>query len=152
MITDTLQYAAQYVGLHHRFRRAFEFLNDKESSELAPGKYELDGDRLFALVQHYETQPAEDAAYESHQKYIDIQYVSEGVERCGYAPVGELTEKTKYDEERDFALWTGDGSSVTLAEGSFIILYPQDAHMPGRTAGASPSSVKKIVLKVQIGE
>ena len=41
------------------------------------GKYEIDGKNVYANVTAYTTIPWEEAKYEAHEHYTDIQYVIE---------------------------------------------------------------------------
>jgi YhcH/YjgK/YiaL family protein len=100
-------------------------------------------------VQQYQTKPLAEGKWESHRKYIDVQYVEEGVERIGWTPVAGLTVTEPYDEAKDIAFYQGDGDFVTVPAGSFVILFPDDAHMPG-IAVDKPSPVKKVVVKVRV--
>ena len=50
MILDDLNGAARYYHLHPDFREAFEFLSRGDLASLATGKIELQGERLFALI------------------------------------------------------------------------------------------------------
>ena len=72
MVLDVLENKERYYSLHKNFKDAFDFLEKSLKSNPEPGKYELKGDDLFAVVQAYET--AEDSKWEAHRKYIDIQF------------------------------------------------------------------------------
>ncbi len=50
MILDDLEQAARYYDLHPGFRRAFEFLRRTDLATLAGGRHEIDGERVFALI------------------------------------------------------------------------------------------------------
>jgi len=50
MILDDLSNAARYQNLHPGFREGFAFLARPDLKSLESGKYELQGDRLFALI------------------------------------------------------------------------------------------------------
>jgi YhcH/YjgK/YiaL family protein len=115
---------------------------------MPPGRHDVDGSRLFAIVSDYATRPADDVPWEAHRRYIDVQYVHSGVERIGHAPLSRLAAGT-YDGERDLLPAAGPGEFVTLEAGSFAILFPQDAHRPGIAVGA-PQPVRKVVLKVAV--
>lgn len=149
MIVDTIANAGFYADLHPGFRQAFDFLSRNDCAALEPGKYEIDGTRLFALVQHYETKPRESGVWEAHRLYFDVQFVAEGSELFGYLPRERGTEKEPYLEEADYALYTGEGDYLTLGPGMFVVAAPQDLHMPGISAGIS-GSVKKVVVKIRI--
>lgn len=149
MVIDTLEHASLYTSLHPLFQKAFEFLNRTDLNSLPDGKIQLDGDRLFASVQHYTTQPVSDGKMEAHRRYIDIQYVVSGEEVIGWAPLEEKNEFTPFDPEKDIGFYFGETFPETLKAGMFAILYPCDAHLPGRFL-VSPSEVKKIVIKVAL--
>ena len=76
-----------YEELHVNFKKAFEFLKREDLKSLLPRKYEIYGEDVFALVQQYETKDLENAMYEAHQKFIDIQYMLESCENMEYFPV-----------------------------------------------------------------
>ncbi|MCK7521454.1 MAG: YhcH/YjgK/YiaL family protein [Ignavibacteriales bacterium] len=65
-------------------------------------RHDIDGDKLYSPVSEYMTKNEEDAKYEAHRKYIDIQYVASGKELIGVAPVSQMGEiLTPYDETKD---------------------------------------------------
>ena len=148
MIVDTLAQAFRYEPLHAGFKAAFDFLRDTDLRSLADGRTEIDGDRLFALTQSYETKPVADGKLEAHRKYIDIQFIVSGEEYIGYAPLDDQPESTPFDVEKDIGFYHGDADCfVKLSAGMFAIFFPHDAHLPGRYLAVS-SQVKKVVLKV----
>lgn len=146
LILDHIDNIALYQGLPHGLYHALKSLTPGLCAN-PPGRYDLDGDNLFALVQEYDTRPRETATWEAHRKYIDIQYMIAGTEvmGCGYAP--SMTPLKDYDEEKDFALFSGPGSFVAVSAGMYAIFFPSDAHMPC-LAAADPEPIKKVVLKV----
>ena len=68
-------------------KTALDFLAKPETAELPVGRYELDGDNIFVLIQDQTTAPVENKRAESHRNYIDIQYLFTGKEVQGYAPL-----------------------------------------------------------------
>ncbi|MEF3302180.1 YhcH/YjgK/YiaL family protein [Paenibacillus sp. GYB003] len=149
MITDTLANIGQYASVSPRLKLAAQFLETRNCRALEPGKYEIDGERVYALVQHYDTKPQEKGLWEAHRQYLDVQYMAEGSERLGYVPIGQTEVTHPYDETGDYALFAASGDFFTLREGHFALFAPHDVHMPGirlETARA----VKKIVIKVLI--
>lgn len=149
MMTDQIQYAEVYRGLHSRMAQALAFLQEQPLSEMAPGRYEVDGDELFVSIQEYNTRNEEDSFWEAHQRYIDVQYMIAGREKFKYACIDQLSVQKPYSEEHDYVVLEGDGSDIMLDEGSFIIFFPQDAHMPGLKVGQN-ESVKKAVVKIKV--
>ncbi|MEF3303129.1 YhcH/YjgK/YiaL family protein [Paenibacillus sp. GYB003] len=150
MILDSVANLGRYAGVHPRIKQAVEFLNAHDLKQLAPGKYDIDGDRLFALVQHYDTKPKADGVWEAHRKYADIQIVAEGAETMGHAPIGQAKETTAYKNDADYALFAAEGHFFTLSEGYFAFFAPQDVHMPCVAVNDAPAPVKKIVVKVEL--
>jgi YhcH/YjgK/YiaL family protein len=145
MIIDRLENAGLYRGLGKGIALALDSLRVQRE----PGRHELDGSNVLALVQQYQTKPLIEGKWEAHRKHIDVQFVLSGVERIGWTPVNQLTLTESYNEAKDVAFYTGSGDFVTVPEGSFVILFPEDAHMPGLAVDA-PSPVTKVVVKVRV--
>jgi biofilm protein TabA len=151
MIMDQLNNAGLYQFSNPRIVRGLEFLQSESVASLTPGRIDLDGNLLFALVQEYSTRPEFECAWEAHRKYIDIQYLVAGQERIDYAPVASLQISNPYDSSKDRANYTGTGSLLHLQAGMFAIFFPHDAHRPCM-AYRDPTSVRKIVLKVEASD
>jgi YhcH/YjgK/YiaL family protein len=86
MIVDRIENARLYVPLHKQFKKAFAVLADPALAQKSDGRYSVDGDTLYYMVQHYTTKPVDQARFESHRKYIDIQVLLAGQELLGYVP------------------------------------------------------------------
>jgi biofilm protein TabA len=163
MIVDTIANAGLYKGLGERIGRALALLGKEDFRGMKTGRHEVDGDSLFYIVQSYQSKPLSQGKWESHRKYLDVQYVVEGVERFGWAPLGradladvpgraplgraDLTVTQPYDASKDAALYAGDGDFITATPGTFLLLWPEDVHMPG-IAVKDPAPVLKVVVKV----
>lgn len=150
MILDRLANWKQYRGLDPNWDLALQYLCDTDLLTLKLGRHDLDGNRLFVLVQDYLTKPDEQGRWEAHQRYCDIQYVARGTERVGVANLENMRIEEPYDAERDVAFFSGAGDFITLPEGSFAIFAPQDVHMPSLVCGTS-GPVRKIVVKAAVG-
>jgi YhcH/YjgK/YiaL family protein len=147
MIIDTIANARQYAGLGERIARALSLLAGEDFRGRDPGRHDVDGTVLYYMVQSYTTKPREEGRWESHRKYIDVQFVAEGVERIGWAPAASLEVAQPYDASKDAALHAGEGDFLTVKTGTFAIFWPEEAHMPGIAAGA-PAQVRKVVVKI----
>jgi YhcH/YjgK/YiaL family protein len=148
MITDHLNHIEQYFCLGTRIETALRYLFKTDFTAVNPGRYNLEEEDIFALVEEYQSKPKHEGFWEAHIKYLDVQYVVEGAEHMGYCPVSSMTAGD-YDKKKDFHKLEGDGDFFTLRSGHFAILHPQDAHMPG-TAIDQPQQVKKVVVKVRV--
>jgi len=150
MIVAKLERAAQQTALTPKFEKAYRFLLDAKGRTLAEGKIEIDGDRVYAMVQSYETQPGGEPKFEAHRRYADIQYITGGEELIGWAPLEKMTVTQEYDQAKDVALGkvaSADVTSVRLFAGELWVFYPSDAHAPKQAVG-KPGKVHKIVVKV----
>ena len=152
MIIDHLVNAAQYASLHPRFAEAFHYLKNFDPNT-PDGKHELDGKRLFAMVQRSDTAPESARAWESHQVYADIQYVVSGREKMLWAPASELTPQDGYNAERDMEKYAEVAplhSAANLVSGDLFTMYfPQDGHKPGVMV-EQPEPVLKIIMKIRL--
>jgi len=151
MILDTLENSTRYESLNSRFGKAFAFLRSVDGSE-EPGRFDLDGDHCFALVQTYETKPVEKALFEAHRKYIDVQFIFGGRETILWAPLTSMTKETMaYNAEKDAAKWQmpKDSTPLRVGPGHFAIFWPQDAHSPSLEWDL-PEQVFKVVVKVAV--
>lgn len=147
VIVDRLGNRSVDAHVPPRVRQALEYLRTTDMRAVALGRHEIDGDRLFALVQEYQTRVPADCIWEAHRKYVDVQYIVRGSERMGYAPIADMVPRIDYDAEKDVALFEPGTRFVTLNAGMFAIFGPNDVHSPGGAAG-EPQPVRKVVVKV----
>ncbi len=155
MILDKMKNRALYEACHKNFSFAFDFIEDAVKNNFVPGKYELwdtNQEALWISVQEYETRPREERKFESHQKYIDIQYIVSGHEEMEVCDVSCVNAETEYDGENDYQLFSAKGKTtcLTLQAGDYAIFFPDDIHMPGVSPDGETVAVKKIVAKVRI--
>ena len=76
-----LKNAKTYYNLSKNIRIGLEWLEKTDLKNLEDGKYEIENETVYASVQTYITK--DDAKYEAHKKYIDIQYMINGAEKIG---------------------------------------------------------------------
>ncbi|MEX2114737.1 MAG: YhcH/YjgK/YiaL family protein [Pirellulales bacterium] len=148
MILDDLTQAARYDDLNPGFRLGFEFLRRADLASLASGRHEIDGDRVFALVNRDPGRGHAGARLEAHRKYIDIQYLVDGHEEIGWRPTVQCAQVTEpYDADRDI-MFFGDAPQtwIALPRGKYMIFFSDDAHAP--LAATGPNT--KVVIKVAV--
>jgi YhcH/YjgK/YiaL family protein len=148
MIIDQITNSHLYYSLHPGLKSAFETIQQTDLSTLAVGWIELNGENLFAMVQQYDSKPIEQGIWEAHRRYMDLQMVIQGSEKIGYANIGRLSQG-EYNAAKDFIPLFGEGDFLTLQPDNFILLLPQDAHMPG-IAVTTPAPVRKLVIKIAV--
>jgi len=149
MIADNIKNAQQYFSYGERFQKALEYLQVTDFGLIENGTHELDGKNIFAIVSEYDTKPMEEGKWESHKKYYDVQFVASGEEKIGYVFKDKVKLLQEYNADNDFMLWEGEGDFLTARAGDFLILGPDDAHMPSIQING-PAKVKKVVVKVLI--
>jgi YhcH/YjgK/YiaL family protein len=142
--------AIAYHKNPERWQKAFEYLKTTDLTDTAPGKTELDGENLFVSVAEYIPKKREEVRFESHEKYIDIQYVIKGEELMGITTHDKVTLDEPYNEEKDITFYTFDGGDYRLATpANFLVFFPEDMHRPSISTGDS-AMVKKVVIKVKV--
>lgn len=150
MIVDQLDNAHLYSGISTQINKAFDYLQNNKLETIPAGKYVLDGNDLFAIVQEYDTLDSATEQMESHRKYIDVQYMIEGAELVGHALLQDQRPSKEYDTENDYMLFAEKPTFFTKMEaGTFMVFFPSDLHMPC-IKDVNAARVKKIVIKVKI--
>jgi YhcH/YjgK/YiaL family protein len=150
MILDHLDNAERYFPMHAGFRAAFDFLRKTDFSGLSAGRHEVDGERLFLVMNRTQGRGREASKLEAHRRYIDIQYTLTGPEEIGWRPTPTCVEvDTPFHEENDYAFYTDPSEAwFTVDAGRFAIFYPEDAHAP--LAAPPGRALVKAVMKVAV--
>lgn len=148
MIYDTLTNSHLYYGISARLQKTLDFLVNSDFSTIPDGRYEIDGNDVFANISHGMTVQNTPNA-EAHNTYLDIQYLIEGHELIGVAQRETLTEVEAHPE-RDIWFYTGKYEYLSLGDNRFIILWPHDAHAPNHAVDGIPVATRKCVVKVRV--
>lgn len=150
MIAGILDDAHRYYCIHPFLPMAFKYLAGRSYDDKPPGRYEIYGNEVFALVQDYETIVPEDMKWEAHNRHLDIQFMANGCEQMLFAQRDGADVVEAYNPEKDILfLSPNDWGGVTLKDDRFIVLFPEDAHMGCIAAGAK-MKVRKVLIKVLI--
>lgn len=149
MILDTVKNVKLYKSLHERLSLGLEYISKTDFSSLEMGTYKIDGDDVFAILQTYDTKDESDCRLESHQKYIDIQYMISGEELVGVTPLSNQEVTEDLLKENDVVFYNGVSDKIKLAANSFMIFYPTDVHAPCIKVD-KPTKVIKVVVKVAV--
>ena len=148
---DKVQFAKQYHLNQAAWDKAFAYLKNTDLSKLANGRHVIDGTNVYAIVTEAPTKDYDKTAFESHRKYIDLQYVITGEEKMAKAPLSYVTVNKPYDEAADIAYYTGEGKIYTVPASTFMLFFPTEAHRPNITPGGN-KVVKKIVIKINVAK
>ena len=150
MIYDRLENFPAYTALAPEvMSKIVEFLGKCGAGEIAEGRHELDGDKLFVNVQSYDTKPFNPEMLEYHKKYVDVQLLLAGTETLYYAPVSGTAVTKEYSGDSDcgFNQVPENALPLKLEVGNFVLLLPEEGHLPGVGDG---SGVVKAVVKISV--
>ena len=129
---------------------------DKEHiiRDLHRGRTDLSAD-VYVNIEDYTPKPVDLCRYESHRRYIDIQYVIQGCEYIGLTRDTRLPVLAPYDENKDLVFYQYKPQQLLLADpAKYFVFFPTDLHAPGievaqgNAATRTEDSVTKIVVKI----
>jgi len=152
LLVSDLDHIDHQIDSTPGLRKAFAFLRSDSLRSLTDGRVEIDGDRVFALVQRYQTMAVDTPRFECHRKYIDVQFIVSGEEIIDWVPLDWMTITQPYDADHDICFGTatkGTWTRAFLQAGQLAVLWPEDGHAP-KLSCCAPESVMKIVVKVAV--
>jgi biofilm protein TabA len=141
--------AAQRGVLPGAIVRALEALRKADLGAMAPGRYEIEGDKLFYLVQDLDLRTMEESRAEAHRKYADIQIPFSTAERYGFALQPDLAPTDDQFEAKDLAFYPAPAceSFIDAMPGTYLVFLPGELHRPC-VAVKDPQKIRKAVVKV----
>ncbi len=150
MIFDTLSNIEKYKGISRNLDQAIEFIRKTDFSKSAEGRTAV-CDAFYYTKAVVQTGEITDAPFEAHKKFIDIFIPLTGREVVKTAEVGSLTVTYEYQDVDDFYLLEGPTqTNVINTPGTFVILFPQDAHNSAGGVDGEKIEFEKIVVKVRV--
>ncbi len=148
MIYDHIRNISLYKGLSPALDAGLDFVGNARVS-IPNGVSFLEHD-VKVIVNEYITKLINENGYEAHRKYIDIQFPIDGLESVKYCPIELLEATMDYNEDNDYILFADkEGATLTIGNGYFLVLFPDDGHMPQLCANKQ-ENIKKITLKVPV--
>lgn len=130
--------------------RALEAIQRVDPQKMEPGRYEVEGDKLFYLVQDVELRTMAESRAEAHRQYADIQIPYSTSERYGFAlPQPELPIADDQLKEKDLAFFPTPAreSFIDINPGSYLVFLPNELHRPC-LAIQEKVTIRKVVMKV----
>ena len=145
--------AANYKGFSPLLDRALDLLSPEFLASVGTTPVHMDGEKLYATRNIFDTAPDSETFFESHKLYLDIHAVTKGEERMEIADPKTLTlDEVKSKPEGDFYAYTeksAEHQTLILKPGTFLVAFPDDAHRcKGQVDGVS--QVEKVVFKILI--
>ena len=152
MIFDTIKNKHIYLPISRDISNALNYLARIDFIPIAVGKYKIDGENFYVLVQEYSSVIKAQSRWECHRKYVDIQFMVYGIEQIGITNISDLKEITEYNADKDIIFLEGDGDYITIKKNSYAIFFPEDAHRPKIAPENRIGRVKKVVVKIPIDQ
>ena len=151
MIIDKVENLKLYERLLPELTKIADLLESEDFASKEPGRYDVDGDKLYYMIAGYETKPASECKLEAHKKYIDLQLILKGHESVGYTPLQNLAVESEYDADSDCVFYKSPKklSLIDFKQGMFAVFFADDTHAPGIQAGNS-QEILKVVFKIAI--
>jgi YhcH/YjgK/YiaL family protein len=169
---DKQEFARQYTANKAYWDKAFAYFRDTDLEKVAVGKHVLDSESITAKVQSVQkdvevigiqpnsghvtvaitenpTKAFEQTNWESHQKNIDVQYVSVGAEKMGIVKIADAKVIEAYNPAKDVAHYQAEGKFYEARPGTIFIFFPDDVHRVNvKVEGIEKD--KKVVIKVPV--
>ncbi|WZL81413.1 YhcH/YjgK/YiaL family protein [Vallitaleaceae bacterium 9-2] len=151
MILGNIQQLDEKRTYPKAIQTALEYLQTHDFVAMETGRYEIEGTDIFALVQEVDTDHVENRRPETHEEYVDIQYLVSGGERIGHAFLNSATQvKEDKRPEKDVIFYENPAGErlITLFPGDYAIFFPTDIHRPG-CEYQELMKIKKVVVKIR---
>lgn len=130
--------------------KGLEYLKKTDFTNVAVGKYEIEGTQIFALVQEHQTSPKAERRAEAHVKNIDIQFVIDGSEMIGFAlpdAGNEVLENLLEQKDNIFYKTVKNEMELLLTSGDYAVFFPEEVHRPCCQFGDN-RQLRKVVVKI----
>jgi biofilm protein TabA len=150
---DNVEFAKQYKLNKAYWDKAFAYLANTNLDTIAPGKYAIDGDNVFAMVTDGPTKDYDKTGWEAHHKYLDLHLVIRGKERVGVMNPYTAKVTNAYDATKDVENYDVNTKGDYYIEdpSTLYIFFPQNSHRPGIHVDGY-DQIKKIVIKIKMAE
>lgn len=148
MIFGNIKNLHIYKGISKKLDKAIDFILKNKFIFSPVGKNIID-DEIFYNIQECKTKKVKDSYFEIHKKYIDIHIVIEGEEKIAFSSNENLNPIDKFDYINDCQFLKGNYSDIfNMNTKNFLIIFPEEAHMPLITFNSS-NLLKKAVFKIK---
>ena len=130
--------------------RALQAVQSVDVTTLPPGRYPIEGDEMFYLVQDATPRAVADSLTENHYQYADVQIPVSATERFGFSlPQPDLTASQMMFDTRDIALYPVPANEffMDVKPGSYVVFLPLELHRPCVSID-NTTSFRKVVIKI----
>ena len=139
---------ASVAALGGKFAKAFKFLRRPDLQRLAPGRYSIDGERVFAIISDNDLKAVGAMQRpEFHKRYADVQAPLTDEELFGLPDLPEAVANGPFDDEKDIAFFDAPCPIRAVRPGQCIVIEPLVAHAPCHTDEPG-TRLRKAIVKV----
>lgn len=155
MIVTTFEDCQRYAAISPKLQRAFDWLTSHDLRSLPEGRTDIDGDDIYINRSSFTSKSREDARWEIHHQYLDIQMVVCGQEQMDVTPASLTTNVDEYNAATDYQqVQSREGEpyqTIRMVPGQMTIVFPEDAHRPAiHRDGRTPAQIEKAVVKIRV--
>lgn len=146
--TNLRLFYEQYHANKAAWDSAFAFFK-KPLSTMPLGTYTLIPGKVTASLSETKTKTREEAKWESHRQFIDIQYTITGKEIIGMTDSSKAVITEPY--KPDIMFYKGEGKYHVSDPNYFFLMFPSDLHMPVLKT-EEYDTIRKLVIKVAVAK
>lgn len=155
MIVTTFADCQRYAAISPKLKKAFDWLNANNLMELPQGRTDIDGDDIYINRSSFTSKNREDARWEIHHHYLDIQMVLAGQEQMDVTPACLSYPADEYNPTTDYQQVQAKDNlpyqTIFMVPGQMTIVFPEDAHRPAIHGDTTtPAPIEKAVIKIKI--
>lgn len=152
MIHDHINNLSQYVTVNPNIKVILDFIKDNDLKALPFGKTSI-SENVYVIHENYTSKPMDACYFESHEIYCDLQLVLDGFESIGHRfndHENDIVITDAYNPDKDVTKYeVKEFTQVLLNKGMFVIVFPQDLHMP-KLQYKTSQAIDKIVFKFKV--
>ena len=150
MIFSSIHSKDDFQAYPEVIRKVIDYLKNNDFVNMEAGVYEIQGKDIYAQVFDAETGSVDEKRPESHNNYLDIQFLAAGEEKLGFTPYDAKYEVEEFIEERDLIFYkqVENEGFIHAVPGCFCVFFPTDIHRPA-VAVSQPMNIRKVVVKVR---
>ena len=114
------------------YQKAIDFIKNSDLNKLPIGKTVIGEENLWVNIMDADLRTIEDAKFEVHNRYIDIQIPLSSSEQFGVKPRKECTQPIgEFDKVSDYLLYEDAIIDVHFVDAGEMIVFDTDtAHAP----------------------
>ena len=149
MIFSSIENKDSFESYPEAIQTAVNYLMSHDFTSMEPGVYEIRGKEIYAQVFDTETVNPDTKRAESHEKYLDVQFLVSGKERLGFTMNTGKYKVSEHMKERDLIFYESveDEGWIESRPGCFCVFFPSDIHRPECISGEA-MKLRKVVVKV----